>query len=322
MYDKAQLLYKIDEHKKQIKDCRDTQKWMRKGLGCMTIPYDQFKVNGTFNEGNDMFKNVAILSLRAFDDKCAVIINKLKISNISKSLEDIKTAYEQNNTNTATFNISIKADYYALKLDECRYTFDLLLAQEQQKQIEKTEKEIIKEQIKEEKALEREKERAERERMNLQYKLTRAELNDRTRIKEQIDGLTEIIDHNEFMLSHKRCGYVYVVSNNDMKEGQYKIGITRRTVEERMKELGSGASHSFPMNVHGYVYCDDCFQVESAMHRHFANRRVNQVNAKKEWFYASLKEIAQGFKDICNIDIELVDAVDESYLYSQERLNA
>ena len=47
-------------------------------------------------------------------------------------------------------------------------------------------------------------------------------------IKEQIDGLTEIIDHNEFMLSHKRCGYVYVVSNNDMKEGQYKIGITRR----------------------------------------------------------------------------------------------
>lgn len=321
MYDKAQLLYKIDEHKKQIKDCRDTQKWMRKGLGCMTIPYDQFRVNGTFNEGNDMFKNVAILSLRAFDDKCAVIINKLKISNISKSLEDIKTAYEQNNTNTATFNISIKADYYALKLDECRYTFDLLLAQEQQKQIEKTEKEIIKEQLKEEKALEREKERAERERMNLQYKLTRAELNDRTRIKEQIDGLTEIIDHNEFMLSHKRCGYVYVVSNNDMKEGQYKIGITRRTVEERMKELGSGASHSFPMNVHGYVYCDDCFQVESAMHRHFANRRVNQVNAKKEWFYASLEEIAQGFKDVCNIDIKLVDAVDESYLYSQERLN-
>ena len=107
-----------------------------------------------------------------------------------------------------------------------------------------------------------------------------------------------------------------------MKEGQYKIGITRRTVEERMKELGSGASHSFPMNVHGYVYCDDCFQVESAMHRHFADRRVNQVNAKKEWFYASLGEIAQGFKDVCNIDIELVDAVDESYLYSQERLNA
>ena len=163
---------------------------------------------------------------------------------------------------------------------------------------------------------------AERERMNLQYKLTRAGLNDRARIKEQIDGLTEIIDHNEFMLSHKRCGYVYVVSNNDMKEGQYKIGITRRTVEERMKELGSGASHSFPMNVHGYVYCDDCFQVESAIHRHFADRRVNQVNAKKEWFYASLREIAQGFKDVCNIDIELVDAVDESYLYSQERLNA
>lgn len=207
-------------------------------------------------------------------------------------------------------------------MDECKYTFDLLLAQEQYKQIEKTEKEIIKEQLKEEKALEREKERAERERMNLQYKLTRAGLNDKTRIKEQIDGLTEIIDHNEFMLSHKRCGYVYVVSNNDMKEGQYKIGITRRTVEERMKELGSGASHSFPMNVHGYVYCDDCFQVESAMHRYFSARRVNQINTKKEWFYASLYEIQSAFKEVCDIDIELVDVADESYLYSQERFNA
>ena len=103
---------------------------------------------------------------------------------------------------------------------------------------------------------------------------------------------------------------------------KYKIGITRRTVEERMKELGSGASHSFPMNVHGYVYCDDCFQVEAALHKHFSAKRVNQVNPKKEWFFSTLDEIQKAFKDVCNIDIELVDAVDESYLYSQERLNA
>ena len=34
-----------------------------------------------------------------------------------------------------------------------------------------------------------------------------------------------------------------------------------------------------------------------------------------------LRGIAKGFKDVCNIDIELMDAVGKSYLYSQERLN-
>ena len=105
-----------------------------------------------------------------------------------------------------------------------------------------------------------------------------------------------------------------------MKEGQYKIGITRRTVEERMKELGSGASHSFGMNVHGYVYCDDCFEVESKLHKHFANNRINQVNPRKEWFKTTLEDIKQAFKELFNIDIELVETADENYLYSKDKL--
>ena len=45
------------------------------------------------------------------------------------------------------------------------------------------------------------------------------------------------------------------------------------------------------------------------------NQRYNK-NVKTE-------DIGQwNFKDVCDIDIELVDTVDESYLYSQERLNA
>ena len=106
-----------------------------------------------------------------------------------------------------------------------------------------------------------------------------------------------------------------------MKDGQYKIGITRRTIEERMKELGSGASHSFGMNVHGYVYCDDCFEVESKLHKYFANQRINQINPRKEWFKTTLEDITKAFKTLFDIDIVLNDVSDENYLYSKEKVS-
>ena len=104
-----------------------------------------------------------------------------------------------------------------------------------------------------------------------------------------------------------------------MKDGQYKIGITRRSVEERMKELGSGASHSFGMNVHGYTYCDDCFEVESTLHRHFSKQRVNQLNPRKEWFRTTLPEIQDAFKELFDINIVLEETSNEDYLYSQQK---
>ena len=140
-------------------------------------------------------------------------------------------------------------------------------------------------------------------------------------IQRDIEQLENKIEQNNYALTHKRAGYVYVVSNDDMKEGQYKIGITRRSVEERMNELGTGASHSFPMNIHGYVYCDDCFAVESALHKYFADNRVNQVNPRKEWFKTSLTEIRKAFKELFDIDIILTEVSNENYLYSKDKIN-
>ena len=323
MYDHQSILNEIKYYKKQLKENEKEQRQMRNKLGCMNIPYDQFVVSGSFQEGNAMFEGVAKLGLSSFDDTCKNVINGLTLGNLHASEDKIEKSYDEINNNMAPFNISIKMDYYTLKMCQCVYSFELLFQQSRYKEIEKAEKEIIKQQLKEERELEREKERYERERTNLQYKFNKLIEQGKTDddLKARIDEATRIIEHNQYMLSHKRCGYVYVVSNDDMKEGQYKIGITRRTVEERMKELGSGASHSFPMNVHGYVYCDDCFQVESAMHRHFANRRVNQINSKKEWFKTTLPEIKQAFKEVCDIDIELVETTNDNYLYSKEKVD-
>lgn len=319
----TKILEDIQWQKNKLKENLDTQKHHRRSLACMQIPYNQFKVNGTFDEGNKMFQNVATLALNMFDDKCDKLIKQMRISKYTETLDAIERNYDNVNKYTESFEIYIKPEYYSYKIEQCQIQFQLNLLQTKYKEIEQAERDIIKEQLKEERKLIQEQEKLERRKADLQYKFNKSL--EKTgqqdeELKEQIDGLTETINNNGYKLRHKRCGYVYVVSNNDMKEGQYKIGITRRTVEERMKELGSGASHSFPMNVHGYVYCDDCFQVEAALHKHFSAKRVNQVNPKKEWFFSTLDEIQKAFKDVCNIDIELKEVSNESYLYSAERL--
>jgi hypothetical protein len=89
-----------------------------------------------------------------------------------------------------------------------------------------------------------------------------------------------------------RSGHVYVLSNmGSFGEGIYKIGLTRRLDPfERVEELGD-ASVPFAFDVHAIIYAQDAPALESALHREFANRRVNMVNTRKEYFRVSLDEI-------------------------------
>ena len=307
----------------KLKDNGDSQKNMKKSLRCMDIPYNQFAIGGDLNEGNKMFTNVARLALEDFDMFCEHNINKMTLGNVENVILKIQNKYKTINDFLDIFEIKILYDYLELKIEQCYIQNEIIFNKKQQKEIEQAEKEIIKEQLKEERRIQKEKEKLEKERVALQYKFNK-ELEQtgiqNGNIKRDIEALDEQIERQNYALTHNRAGYVYVVSNDDMKEGQYKIGITRRTIEERMKELGSGASHSFGMNLHGYVYCEDCFAVENMLHKHFADQRVNQVNPRKEWFKTTLQDIRQAFKELFDIDIILTDIADENYLYSKEKI--
>lgn len=306
-----------------LKENKNKQRDLSRHFDCIEIPYNQFVVGGDTNIGNVMFNNVARLALENFNRSCEDYIDKLSLSNIEDIIIKIQNEYNNINEKLDVFDMRIIEQYLSLKIEQCHLQETLLFYKQQRKEIEQTEREIIKEQLKEEKRIQKEKEKLEKERIALQYKFNK-ELEQtgiqNGNLQRDIDNLDAQIEQRDYALTHNRAGYVYVVSNDDMKEGQYKIGITRRSVEERMNELGTGASHSFPMNIHGYVYCDDCFEVESALHRHFANQRVNQVNPRKEWFKTTLTDIKQAFKTLFDIDIILTDVSDENYLYSKEKI--
>src|SRR4051794_22389241 len=69
-----------------------------------------------------------------------------------------------------------------------------------------------------------------------------------------------------------------------------KIGMTRRLEPlDRVRELGD-ASVPFKFDVHALFFSDDAVGIEAAMHARLADRRVNRVNLRREFFYATPAE--------------------------------
>ena len=70
-----------------------------------------------------------------------------------------------------------------------------------------------------------------------------------------------------------------------------KIGMTRRlNPQDRVDELGD-ASVPFRFSVHAMIFSDDAVGLEGDLHDYFADRRVNRVNLRREFFYATPAEV-------------------------------
>lgn len=140
-----------------------------------------------------------------------------------------------------------------------------------------------------------------------EQQLVYAELQDEEKCKE----IKHKIDEAVHMLRNQKAGWVYVISNEDMVEGCVKLGLSRRTNPiVRINEL-SNASHAFKFKIHALIYTEDCFALETALHRRFAHLRVNKDNYHKEFFWLKLDELQQILKDEFGIDCAMNDNIFE-----------
>src|SRR6202034_3984544 len=89
-----------------------------------------------------------------------------------------------------------------------------------------------------------------------------------------------------------RAGYVYVISNvGAFGPRMVKIGMTRRLDPmDRIRELGD-ASVPFRYDVHALVFSDDAVGLETRLHHELADRRVNLVNLRREFFRVTPAEV-------------------------------
>ena len=96
-----------------------------------------------------------------------------------------------------------------------------------------------------------------------------------------------------------RAGWVYVISNiGAFGDRVVKIGMTRRLEPmDRVRELGD-ASVPFRFDVHALIFSNDALTLESRLHNALQDRKVNQVNIAREFFYATPSEVKEHLKSI------------------------
>ncbi len=96
-----------------------------------------------------------------------------------------------------------------------------------------------------------------------------------------------------------KSGHVYIISNiGAFGENIFKIGMPRRFEPmDRVKELGD-ASVPFDFDVHAIIYSENAPELENILHKKFDEKRVNLINARREFFNVSIDEIEQIAKEL------------------------
>jgi hypothetical protein len=104
-------------------------------------------------------------------------------------------------------------------------------------------------------------------------------------------------------------------------ENMVKVGMTRRLEPlDRVRELGD-ASVPFRYDVHALFFSDDAVGIESQMHQRLADRRVNRVNQRREFFYAKPGEVKAHLLDLAGELLQYEDLA-EALEYRQSTLTA
>lgn len=289
---------------------------------------DDFEPPHTKSGRKKLAKDSARLALMAFNSQVDSIIEAASARNYEASLAKIFKAAEVVERQCTVTGVRIKPNYVELRARELQLAVDHLKAKQLEKELEKERKAELREQAKAERELQAERERLEKERQHyLNVLKTVEEIGDEAetaRLKQQIVEIEKGINDVEKREANIRAGYVYVISNiGSFGERMVKIGMTRRLDPmDRVRELGD-ASVPFNFDVHALFFSDDAVSVETELHHRFAARRVNRINARREFFYATPAEVREALKDIAGNLLEFTEEPEaEQYRLSLEEARA
>ena len=127
----------------------------------------------------------------------------------------------------------------------------------------------------------------------------------------------------DYRHANQKAGYVYIISNiGSFGENVYKIGMTRRLdPTERVDELGD-ASVPFKFDIHAMIFSEDAPALEAALHNAFADRRINLVNRRREFFRVTLDEIKAEVEKNFDKTAEFIDVPDAEQYRVSEKMRA
>lgn len=252
-------------------------------------------------EMQDVYGRGLVYSCNAYIDSKE---KSLTTGNITKSKELIKNKFNSYQSKAGKVGLALNAEYVKARLD----MFDVNLAIKVKKKEEAAKIREEKRRLREQEQLladiarERAKLIEEKKAMNIAFSKALTD-DERNEIKAQLASIDKRLDSIAYREAHSKAGWLYVISSPSLP-GLTKIGCTRRLVPMvRVKELSSSSLPS-PFVAHCFVFSDDCFELESQMHKYFDKERVNP---DREFFRIEPKEAIEVLREIFNVDVHFVD---------------
>ena len=261
---------------------------------------------------NKLSRDTAKLALTAFNSQVDTIIEGATARNYEAALGKIHRIADTIERLGASSSIRISPDYIEMRTRELLLAVQHLQAKQTERELERERKAELREQARAERELEAERERLEKEKQHylnvLKVVQDTGDQEETARLKEELVAIEKGINDVEERTANIRAGYVYVISNiGAFGDRMVKIGMTRRLDPmDRVRELGD-ASVPFGFDVHALFFSDDAVTLEADLHRRFASRRVNRINTRREFFYATPAEVRDALSQIAGNLLEFTE---------------
>lgn len=272
-------------------------------------------VNNSAVQGRRMVKETSKLMLRAFNAEADSLVRWLKPYKLDVAIDRLRKSAATIERLGKTMNICITWNYLNLRITELELTADYLNKSAEEKQAEKEERERMREERRAQQEMERERTRLEKERQHytnaLEALINKGDEEAAERMREQLRDVDRALEDVDYRAANIRAGYVYVISNiGSFGENMVKIGMTRRLDPmDRVRELGD-ASVPFNFDVHALFFSKDAVGIEATMHQRLAEKRVNQINLRREFFHVSPAEAKTHLAELAGELLQFQDVPD------------
>ncbi|TXK19078.1 DUF4041 domain-containing protein [Homoserinibacter sp. GY 40078] len=270
--------------------------------GRATFATSNFTFNNSKSKGDKFVRDMSKLMLRSYNAEAENCVKAVRAGNLPAAQKRLSTAVDQVARLGTMIDLRITPYFHGLRLRELELAARHLQAVQAEKELERERREELRQQRLAEQELAREKERLEKERKHyanvLAALVEKGDIEGAERIRAQLEDVEKAISDVDYRAANIRAGYVYVISNvGSFGPEVVKIGMTRRLEPmDRVNELGD-ASVPFRFDVHAMFFADDAVAIESRLHQHFAARRLNRVNLRREYFRTTPAEVLEALKE-------------------------
>lgn len=266
-----------------------------------------YRIDGSEAKGRQFQKTFCENLLIGFNSYFNQKKKAVTSTNITKTEELIAKKFNAINRKAALMGVSINQEYLNLCLSILYLELDEKIAKAEERERIKEEHRRLREQEKLLAEAEKAKLELQKQRRMYEQSLAKA-LNEQER--QEFEAKLKEIDKREadvdYRINNSRAGYLYITATKAMPN-MTKLGVTRRLNPlVRIQELSSAAT-PYPFVCYGLVFSDDAFDLETRIHEYFDNKRVNQENKHKEFFYITPQEAIKVFKEEFGCNVHFVN---------------